>query len=411
MPSDFTSHNANIAPASALRALYSFGTGNDGQTPVSGAVAPSRVAPYPRIIGTTEFGGYYNSGTVYGLTKGASGWTEAVLYEFQGRTDGSRPIGIAVPTKLDQGSPVFVTSFSGGANFDGSVAELKPSPSGTWTLVNTYSFKDTPDGSAPQGPVIEDASGNLYGTTSGGGVHGHGAVYRMQPTGSGYTESLLYSFRGKKDGGYPVGGLIIVNDALYGTTELGGAKGSGTVFELVPSGSGYTERIVYSFRSAPDGKQPEAGLCAQPGGALYGTTIEGGYDGGGTVFKLTPSGSKYVESVIWNFGGFYRDGFNPEGPVIGNGHGVIYGTTLNGGKTGSGTLFTLMPKGSTFKEELQSFSGSNGAAPEAGPGADGKGSLYIATSAGGPHFDGVVARAKGNAAPTSCDPGSVTIGG
>jgi uncharacterized repeat protein (TIGR03803 family) len=393
-----------------LHGLYSFMGGRDAEDPLSGVVAPRQAPPYPQIIGTTAFGGYYNVGTVYGLTKGKKAWTESLLYQFIG-SDGWEPMGIAVPKKLDQKSLIFVTSFRGGAHGDGSVTMLEPSPRGTWKRISTYSFSGKPDGAAPQGPVIEEKNGDLYGTTSGGGAYGFGTVYRMQPSGSGYTETILYSFQGGSDGDYPRGGLIAVNAALYGTTEDGGSADSGTVFELTPSGSGYTESVVHSFQGAEDGKQPEAALCAGPDGALYGTTIIGGINSDGTVFKLVPTSSGYTESVLWRFGTSPEDGSNPMGSVIVDKQGVIYGTTVNGGLAfGSGTLFSLTPNGSEYEERLYDFTGTNGAAPETGPSADGKGKLYIATYGGGPHFSGVVAQAEGAAGGSACDPGSITAG-
>lgn len=312
-----------------MRALYSFMGGHDAENPISGAVAPRKAPRYPQVIGTTAFGGYYGVGTVYGLTKAKKAWTESLLYQFSG-SDGWEPMGIAVPKKLDPASPVFVTSFRGGAHGDGSVAVLEPNPSGTWKLLTTYSFGGKPDGSSPQGPLIEEKNGDLFGTTSTGGAYGFGAVYLMQPSGSGYSESVVYSFQGGTDGDYPRGGLIALNTALYGTTEDGGSAHSGTVFKLTPSGSGYTESIVYSFQGKGDGVQPEAGLCAGPGGAHYGTTVLGGIDSDGTVFKLMPSSSGYTESVLWRFGTSPEDGTNPIGSVIVDKHGVIYGTTISG---------------------------------------------------------------------------------
>jgi uncharacterized repeat protein (TIGR03803 family) len=347
-------------------------------------------------------------GTVYGLTKGKKVWSESLLYQFTG-SDGWEPMGVAVPKKLDRTSAVFVSSFRGGAHGDGSVAVLQPNPNGAWKLLSLYSFGGKPDGSGPQGPVIEQKNGDLFGTTVSGGAYGFGAVYRMQPSGSGYTESVLYSFQGGTDGDYPRGGLIAVNTALYGTTEAGGSASSGTVFKLTPSGSGYTESIVHTFQGTSDGKQPEAGLCAGPDGALYGTTILGGLNSDGTVYRLMPSSSGYTESVLWRFGTSPEDGTNPMGSVIVDKHGVIYGTTINGG-TSSGTLFSLTPKGSEYEEGLSDFTGSNGGSPEAGPSADRKGNLYVATYAGGPHFSGVIAQAKGAPEGSACETGGITLG-
>lgn len=401
----------NVRPAWRLHGLYSFvGGHNDGENPGSG-VALTHAKGYPQIIGTTIQGGYYGAGTIYGLTKSGKTWTERLLYQFSG-ADGWEPMGIAVPRTLDQTTPVLVTSFRGGANGDGAFTALQPNASGTWTALSTYSFAGKPDGSGPMGPVIEDANGDLYGTTCCGGVYGFGTVYRIRHTASGYAESVLYSFQGGSDGDYPRGGLIDVGGALYGATEDGGgSRQYGTVFKLTPSTSGYKESVVYAFRGPPDGVQPYSGLCVGPGGTLYGTTVLGGAYNEGTVFTLSSVSSHHAESVIWSFGAFLGDGNNPWGPVIVDKRGVIYGTTINFSVnygTSDGTFFTLTPKGSGYNENLYDFNGKNGSAPESGPTADGKGNIYMATYGGGPYFYGVVSKAKGAEGGTDCDPGSVT---
>lgn len=401
---------ARIGPDWKMHALYDFGGNPDGESPNSGAIAPRRRAPYPQIIGTTEFGGYYGEGTLYGLLKGKTGWDETVLYSFDAYT-AARPVGISVPKELNENSRVFVAGFGFGNSY-GSVTVLKPSTSGNWTLLTSYSFQGTPDGAAPEGAPMEDANGNLYGTTLDGGTHGEGAVYELTPTGSGYTERVIYSFKVGTDGHHPYGNLVDIDDNLYGSTQQGGSKGFGTVFKLTPSGSRYTETVLYSFKGPPsDGEQPQAGLCAGSGSTLYGTTPLGGYDGGGTVFEILTSSAKHPEHVIWSFGGFYHDGINPVAPVVVNTQGAVYGTTRGGGKVGVGTLFLLTPKGSAFKEKLYDFNGYNGGGPVGAPGPDGHGHLYLSASGNGDHLDGTVAEAKGNAQATLCNPGSVTING
>lgn len=406
----------NVRPAWTLHGLYSFNGPPDGQSPVSGVVVLKHPNAYPQIIGTTTLGGYYNDGTVYGLTKSGKTWTEQLLYQFSGDV-GWEPIGIAVPKKLDKTTPVFVTSFRGGLYGDGygTLTALQPDPSGTWTALSTYSFNKS-DGMAPMGPVIEDARGDLYGTTSEGGgysSYGFGTVYRMRYTSSGYSESVVYSFRGGSDGEYPRGGLIDVDGMLYGTTKYGGgSRSDGTIFKLTPSGSGYTESVIYAFKGPPDGVQPYAGLCLGPDGALYGTTLLGGTYDDGTVYKLVPNSAGHAEKVLWSFGGFTGDGIFPWGPVIVDKRGVIYGTTIDllAYSANGGAFFTLTPKGSGYKEKLYDFTGPNGGAPESGATADGKGNIYMATYGGGvgPFYGGVVAEAKGADGGTDCDPGSVT---
>ena len=186
------------------------------------------------------------------------------------------------------------------------------------------------DGIQPSAGLIEDASGNLYGTTKGGGITnssdcntgscGYGTVFELTPSGSGFAKTVLYNFCSQSfcsDGANPYAGVIEdTSGNLFGTTYNGGANGGGTVFELTPSGNGYTESVLYSFCSqsqgnaaCTDGVGPQAGLIQDSSGNLYGTTNLGGtgvtlVNGAyayGTVFRLTPSGSGYNYTVLYNF--------------------------------------------------------------------------------------------------------------
>jgi len=405
--------DASALSADRIRAIYSFEGFSGGESPNSNIVAPTSAPHYPQIIGSTEFGGgSYGLGTVYGLTQSKTGtWTEAVLYSMHGSTDGWRPNGIAIPGHLDGTEPAFVTSFAGGASGNGAIAVLRPNPSGSWTLLSAYSFAGYPDGAAPFGPVVPDQHGNLYGTTYGGGLYNEGTVYRLQPNNSNYTESIVYNFQGGSDGAAPRAGLTIDREgALYGTTQYGGEgnAGDGTVFKLTPSASGFTESVLHRFGGNPDGSQPYAGVCVDQWGALYGTTALGGTTDYGTAFKLTPNlAGGYMERVLWSFGSVHRDGIAPEGNVIVANDGEIYGTTINGGRSGpsgSGTIFTLKrpSSGNSYVETLFSFNGSNGAGPSAGPTTDSKGDLYVPTLGGGAHLFGTVAETSFKVKALSC---------
>jgi uncharacterized repeat protein (TIGR03803 family) len=161
-----------------------------------------------------------------------------------------------------------------------------PGTSAAQTLITLYSFAGGTDGSQPVAGVIADASGNLYGTTVTGGAHNSGTVFKVTATG---TETVLYSFTGGSDGSQPFAGLIAdASGNLYGTTNGGGASGNGTVFKVTPSG---TETVLYSFTGGSDGSNPRAGLIADASGNLYGTTSFGGTTDNGTVFGLTGTGA------------------------------------------------------------------------------------------------------------------------
>jgi uncharacterized repeat protein (TIGR03803 family) len=205
-----------------------------------------------------------------------------------------------------------------------------------------------PDGS------LFDQAGNLYGTTAHGGADGYGTVYQLTPSGSGWTESVLFSFDG--NGAGPTAGLVFDNVGnLYGTTWGSAGGGYGTVYQLTPSGSGWTESVLFSFGGPPrqvptagrvfdnlgiceggnDGCFPYAGLIFDPSGNLYGATTYGpGSGGGGTAFELTPSGGSWTFSVVYSFTG--SGGGGPAGNLVMDGAGNLYGTTGGDGAYGYG---------------------------------------------------------------------------
>ncbi len=260
-----------------------------------------------------------------------------------------------------------------------------------------YRFGGSPDAAIPTGTLIADKHGNLYGTSYGGGTHsgcgtddGCGTVFELKPSVSGYSERVIWSFGGSGDGQTPGPGSKLVADAagaLYGTTTEGGANGQGIVFKLTPSGQAYREKVLYSFctqNNCADGGEPYAGLTLDATGALYGTTT--GYSSPflyGNVFKLTPSGRRYVESVIWNFNG--DDGLYPQTPLIEDSSGSLYGTTNQGSTYNSGTIFKLTPHRNKYSEQvLQIFNGQDGGPRASGLFKDGDGSLYGTAFFGGP---------------------------
>jgi hypothetical protein len=176
-------------------------------------------------------------------------------------------------------------------------------------------------------------------------------VFRLEPAGSQYTETILHRFTGNDDGESPYGNLLFgANGALYGTTYAGtGSSYLGTVFKLTPKGSRYAEQILYAFKPGTDaGFGPSGGLIADKNGALYGTAYWGGPQKEGLIFKLTPSTSGYSERILWGFA-FGRGGEHPDGGLIADAAGALYGTTESGGLSGAdcpgscGTIFKLIP--------------------------------------------------------------------
>lgn len=290
----------------------------------------------------------------------------------------------------------------------GGGTPLSPSPAGVsaertgtqpaYSVI--YRFKGSPgDGANPAADLFAGTNGELYGTTRFGGTGsagGRGTVFEMSSSG---TESILYSFRGGADGEYPFAPVIAVKDVLYGVTEDGGGatfcdNGCGTVFELTPSSSGYSEQIIHTFQGGKeDGAFPQ-GLVPIDG-VLYGTTAGGGDGlhvctdsiGCGTVFKLISSSSGYAETVLYRFKGG-ADGGEPLGQPL-DVKGSLYGTTWWGGMACScGGVFEISPAGK--ERVLYRFKGgTDGDGPVAGL-INVNGTLYGTTAQGGASNDGTV---------------------
>jgi len=252
----------------------------------------------------------------------------------------------------------------------------------TYTIL--YSFAGGTDGINPVAGLVRDAKGNLYGTTNAGGAHGYGTVFKIDSTGKG---TVLYSFTDMKgDGAYPWASLVLdAKGNLYGTTLNGGAYGYGTVFVIDTAG---TMTILYSFTGTTgDGGFPFAGVVRDAKGNLYGTTFQGGAYDYGTVFKLDPTGK---ETVLYSFTGTGGDGANPYAGLARDAKGNLYGTTYYGGlescyNIGCGVVFKLDKTGKESLLHTFSGTGGDGANPSGGLVRDTKGNLYGTTrfSAGG----------------------------
>jgi uncharacterized repeat protein (TIGR03803 family) len=226
------------------------------------------------------------------------------------------------------------------------VFELIPTASGSWKEKILHDFHNNGiDAWYPQGKLVFDSSGNLYGTTSSSSYFA-GAVFELTPkAGGGWTEKILHKFGVKFDDGWtPYAGLIFDAGNLYGTTYGGGAHGFGTVFELTPqTGGDWTEKSLHSFNDdGKDGWSPEAGLVFDALGNLYGTTTEGGVYGDGTVFELARNvGGAWKERVLHSFNS--TNGETPYSGLIFDASGNLYGTTYGGGTHTDGTVFEIKP--------------------------------------------------------------------
>jgi len=349
--------------------LYSFANSPDGANPRY--VTPVLDAK-GNIYGTTNYGGTYGFGTVFKVTHSG---TETVLHSFNvDGTDGIYPWAGLV---LGKNGILYGTTAEGGTNnIYGTVFKLTHTKKG-WRETILHSFGASGDGSQPYDVLALDQKGDLYGTTNVGGSYSYGTVFKLTPSGK---ETILHSFDlNGADGANPVAGVTLGFDGtLYGTTEYGGAYNQGTVFELTPTG---TETILWNFGGGGDGANPLAGVVLDKSGNLYGTTVNGGAYGDGTVFELTSSGT---EMILHSFANNDIDGFNPYASLAMDKAGTLYGTTVNGGGTGSvaGIVFEMAHSG-TYTI-LHVFGGSpDGGTPWGGLAADKSGTLYGTTFAGG----------------------------
>ena len=396
------------AAVAAEQTLYSFCPQRgciDGARPEAGLTMDGA----GNLYGTALIGGNVNNaGVVFELVRTGSGWTQNILYSFCAQPrcpDGANP---GAPLIMDSAGNLYGTTNLGGNSPDtGVVFELTPTSSG-WTQKVLYSFcpqSGCTDGASPGAGLIMDGAGNLYGTTRyGGNANNSGVVFELTLGEGGWTQKVLYRFCSQDsctDGHLPLAGLITDGAGnLYGTTYRGGGSlDAGVVFQLTPTGQGWTQKVVYSFcqqSGCADGANPAAGLIIDGAGNLYGTSAGGGSSGYGVVFALTPTGSGWTEKVLYNFcqQGGCADGANPVAGLILDGAGNLYGTTTGGGSSGYGVAFELTAAGSGSTETvLYSFCQQNGcadgAAPVAGLMMDGAGNLYGTTSHGGKGGSGV----------------------
>jgi uncharacterized repeat protein (TIGR03803 family) len=380
---------ATAAGAQTDLTLYNFTGYSDGGNPLSNLVMDAA----GNLYGTTFVGGAYGAGEVFELSRNSDGnWTEAVLYSFTGGSDGANPYYAGVI--LDSSGNLYGTTAGGGAFGLGAVFELTPTGSG-WSETVLYSFAGGKDGATPDAGLIFNAAGNLYGTTSVGGSDGEGTVFELTPGGAGqWTEAVIHTFK-MNDGAGPMGGLVL--DAagnLYGVTEGGGNLGAGVAFELVPGSSGHwTEKILHSFGAGNDGIYPYAEtLVFDRSGNLYGTTSGGGAFQFGTVFRLSRNAAgSWGEAVLYSFDGSVAA--NPYSGVILDGKGRLYGTCANGnGETTVGAVFELSPEpgGKWNERNLLLFNRQDGEFPEASLLRDASGNLYGTTLLGGTSSMGVV---------------------
>jgi uncharacterized repeat protein (TIGR03803 family) len=346
------------------------------------------------LYGTSQRDGTNGAGTVFRMDKDGSGF--GVLHHFAGsfRFDGDD--GAFPRSTLLQASDgaLYGTTTVGGTTNSGTVFKLNPDGS-DYSVLHSFNIYDA-DGSYPDARIVEGSNGKLYGTTSNSGTGGGGTIFMLNMDGTGFT-TLHWFSHADAGGNFPSAGLLEGSDgALYGTAGSGGSNGVGTVFSLDHDGRGF--RVLRSFVFAGgDGVNPQVGLVEGRDGSLYGVTPNGGVGdcqgsagqrGCGTVFKVSKDGGGY--RLLHQFSSGREDGQEPAGLIEGS-DGTLYGTTVAGGGDNAGTVFKLNPDGSRHAL-LHSFSnsGSGGNRPQAGVIQGRDGALYGATSSGGSNFSGTV---------------------
>jgi uncharacterized repeat protein (TIGR03803 family) len=335
----------------SYKLLHSFGRGTDGNLPTALAIGPDgSIYGTTSSGGGSGFGTVFNLRSPTPACQTAlCPWTETLPYSFNG-DDGASPNGDFVFDQ--SGNIYGTTTGGGDGQdcnpFNcGVIYELAPS-NGGWTYSVLYTFPQGRVAPEPNGVVSDDAA-NLYGTTYYGGdlscyAHGIGCgmAYQFKRTAYGWEESTLHYFEDGSDGGFPRGALMVDQlGNVYGTTSQGGVGSAGTVFELTPSNGGWTFSVLYSF-TGTEGGLPFAGVTSDKSGNLYGTTTWGGAYQLGTVYKLTRSGDSWMYTSLHDFTGG-DDGSWPAGNVVLDANGNLYGTATQGGAYYHGVVWEITP--------------------------------------------------------------------
>lgn len=364
--------------------LYTFTAGSDGSGPTGSLIFDAA----GNLYGTTDAGGVNDGnggkGVVFQLSPATGGgWTETAIYAFQGGTDGEVPFGGVI---FDAAGNLYGATNFGGAHSLGTVYELSPVAGGGWSEQVLYSFAGGADGANPNGGLVFDSAGNLYGTTgAGGGAQNLGTVFQLSPvSGGGWTESVILKGTTSRGGGF--GGSVLVDGSnLYVTAPIGGSSNAGSIYRLTFATGLWRAGVIYSFLGGADGSQPVAGLTFRGTGHLFGTTESGGAFGIGTLFELTPGGGgAWNKTIVHDFGVASKDGLFPTNPLTVGPATQLYGTTGSGGIAGNGTLYEFKLGATGWKEKiLDSFNTSTDGGPGGGIVVDGVGNLYGVQHNGG----------------------------
>lgn len=385
---------ATGAVGQTFKVLHSFGGAEDGSGPFAALIADGT----GQLYGVTLAGPAGSQcspdgcGVVFKLSPNRDGsWMETLLYQFTGGSDQSEP---AFPVAFDPLGNLYGTT-QGNPGEYGTVFGLTPNADGSWSQRTIYTFTGGADGGQPFGIAVSGV-GRVYGTTYRHNGNYRGLVFDLaQVSALNWKQNVLYAFGSGSDGYGSSGELIFdASGNIYGTTYSGGLLGNGTVFKLSANADGgWNETILYSFRGSPDGAHPYAGVIFDSAGNLYGTTEQGGSTGEGTAFQLIPnSDGSWTESVLHSFGSGNDGGF-PDAGLTFDQASNLYGTTPSGGGFGfEGTVFKLTPgsQGHWTETVLHAFSGQDGIVPynDGRLLVDGAGNIYGTAASGGQYGGG-----------------------
>lgn len=315
------------------------------------------------LYGLTTYGGTNDFGTIFKIKPDGTGYVD--LHNFSNTPDGNA----SRASLFFDGNFLYGMTYSGGANAVGTIFKIKPDGTSYSKLLD---FSDTLTGSRPLGSLISDGI-FLYGTTLQGGANNVGTIFKIKLDGTGFVK--LLNFSNSTTGGGPAGSLIFDGTFLYGTTQYGGLNSAGTIFKIKPDGTGYFK--ILDFNSILNGKASSCSLITD-GTFLYGTALLGGVNNFGTIFKIKPDGTGFYK--LLDFNGI-TNGKSPNGSLISDGT-FLYGTTVNGGTNSLGVIFKIMLDGTGYSKLLD-FAGSvNGSHPYCTFISEGN-FLYGMTSRGG----------------------------
>jgi uncharacterized repeat protein (TIGR03803 family) len=386
---------ATEAQAQSFQVLHNFTDGRDGSNPLDGLTIDHNGNLYGtasaggnQVSGCINFLGTAGCGAVFELARSGSGWILRPLYDFQSSSNGYPAHGVVF------GPDGALYGLTNGGSCCGGVFRLAPpgticrSFTCNWQETVLHQFTGQPDGSGPTSRVLFDSAGNMYGATYSGGAYNLGAAYELSPGNGGWTESVIYSFSQNNQSlgvSYPTGDIAIDQaDNLYGAAYCNDTLGCfyGAVFQLQPSQSGWSLNALYQFNGL-NGYAP-IGVFRDPSGNLYGVTTGAAGNDSGTIYEVSPSNGGWTYSLVYDFGfEDYASG------LVTDSAGNLYG--VNSSLFNDGYVFKLTPSGSSWTfTTLHTFSGPDGETPNGQLVLDSSGNLYGTTESGGTHGYGVI---------------------